>query len=189
MQRQLETRAPDGNMRSVEEGLDLCGSCAGPGFDVDEAIAVAWQLAQSLPPPIAGPEEEDEGDCSAAALMQMQSRGARVWRQVGELGGGMPVFAVDGSHPPSVQCPDMRQLHHLFSVFGLTPAQVAFAYDPSGRCVCERRLFLDLARIPRAARLREPRCSCHVLGCRACTCLGSLRCWSHPRGAPAPTAK
>jgi len=156
MQRQLETWDRDGSIKNVEEGLDLRGSCAGPGFDVDEAIVAAWQRAQNLPPPIAGPEEEEEGECSTTALVQMQSRGARVWRQVGELGGCMPVFAADGSHPPSVECPDMRQLYHLFNVFGLFPAQVAFAYDPSGRCVCERKLFLDLARIPRAARLSTP---------------------------------
>lgn len=46
---------------------------------------------------------------------------------------------------------DLDLIAQIIALFGLHPANWAFAYDPSGQCVCEQRLFLDIQHIHRAA--------------------------------------
>lgn len=75
-----------------------------------------------------------------------------LWHHIGDLG-GFPLFGTSGADPPFFSCPDVDLLHHLCRSFGLPPSRLAFAYDPSGRCVCENELFLDASRISRASQL------------------------------------
>jgi len=90
------------------------------------------------------------------------------WFHVGDIG-GFPLYVRTGSRRnnpaggpdscpgsrrlPDVGLPDVGLLIRLCAVFGLHPMQVAFAYDPSSRCVCQEHFFLDAMCIPRAAQL------------------------------------
>merc|ERR1719468_139536 len=48
---------------------------------------------------------------------------------------------------------DPLLLYRLCSALGLHPTQIALAYDPSGRCVCDEQLFLDVTLVSRTAQL------------------------------------
>jgi hypothetical protein len=51
---------------------------------------------------------------------------------------------------------DTRPLLRAMMLFGATPPQIAFAYDPSGRCVCDQELLLDVRAAERAMEIRDP---------------------------------
>eukprot|EP00928_Gymnodinium_smaydae_P097549 TRINITY_DN8863_c0_g1_i5.p1 TRINITY_DN8863_c0_g1~~TRINITY_DN8863_c0_g1_i5.p1 ORF type:complete len:922 (-),score=84.20 TRINITY_DN8863_c0_g1_i5:28-2661(-) len=70
----------------------------------------------------------------------------RTWEHMGNLG-RFPVFCIRGEALPDLQYfggpPNLALLEHLCGVLGLLPGQVAFAFDPSGRCVCSERIFIN----------------------------------------------
>eukprot|EP00931_Biecheleriopsis_adriatica_P088085 TRINITY_DN62472_c0_g1_i1.p1 TRINITY_DN62472_c0_g1~~TRINITY_DN62472_c0_g1_i1.p1 ORF type:complete len:1724 (+),score=351.69 TRINITY_DN62472_c0_g1_i1:677-5173(+) len=91
----------------------------------------------------------------------------RSWNLVGSIGNTFSVYAIDdpagmaafhrvyasiGQQPFWI--PLLRSLLHSI---GLQPAQVAFAFDPSGRCVCTEHLFLDLMSVSRSQRFLHHR--------------------------------
>jgi len=98
----------------------------------------------------------------------LQGGPLRSWLHVGAIG-GFPLYVAAGSRNnklafkphsrpdsarlPDVGLPDIGLLIRLCAAFGMHPMQVAFAYDPSSRCVCQEHFFLDVMRIPRAAQL------------------------------------
>jgi hypothetical protein len=51
---------------------------------------------------------------------------------------------------------DTRPLLRAMVLFGATPPQIAFAYDPSGRCVCDQELLLDVRAAEQAMEIRDP---------------------------------
>jgi len=101
-------------------------------------------------------ESFSEAEAEACPTCPPKARARpRQWRCVGYLQ-EIPVFAADDSSPPPPRClPNFRALHCACNAFGLRPEQIAFAYDPSGACVCQQRLFLDYTRIEGAERLQH----------------------------------
>merc|ERR1712066_1090550 len=49
--------------------------------------------------------------------------------------------------------PDVGLICRLYTLFGLDPAHIAFAFDPGSSSVCCEYLFLDLSRIPQSLQL------------------------------------
>merc|ERR1712224_853739 len=154
--------SPDSNQGNVQEGLELTvdfatadSDPAHANFNIDQALASALQLAQQCRPPAEGEEDGHTAECESTALQTPAA--PRSWRRVGQIG-SLQVFAVEGMEGPTLQDSQYARWHasilvQLCSAFGLHPSQIAFAHDPSGRCVCERRLFVDADRLPRAAQL------------------------------------
>eukprot|EP00931_Biecheleriopsis_adriatica_P054650 TRINITY_DN32182_c0_g1_i1.p1 TRINITY_DN32182_c0_g1~~TRINITY_DN32182_c0_g1_i1.p1 ORF type:complete len:1896 (+),score=393.74 TRINITY_DN32182_c0_g1_i1:177-5690(+) len=136
---------------NVGEGLDLSGALPRMEpppltrhFDVDAALQEALRRAQAL-------SSEDGPESESPPWNPLPPR---VWQQIGFVGRGrsrIPLFSANGAQPSPVTLPDhhAQLLFRLCSYFRIDPAQLAFAYDPSGRCVCRERLFLDMLQIPR----------------------------------------
>lgn len=141
---------------SLQEGLDLRSLFAHSQDQVDTfdpiaALTAGLRRAQTLHPPEDGCRDRD-AEVPAHYSGTPSTPVPRTWRLVGNLG-GVPVFAANGANPPQVYCPDLTLLNLACHAFGLQPTQIAFAYDPTGRCVCEDRLFIDIERLPRTAEL------------------------------------
>eukprot|EP00746_Dinoflagellata_sp_MGD_P120975 gnl/MRDRNA2_/MRDRNA2_56304_c0_seq1.p1 gnl/MRDRNA2_/MRDRNA2_56304_c0~~gnl/MRDRNA2_/MRDRNA2_56304_c0_seq1.p1 ORF type:complete len:783 (+),score=130.24 gnl/MRDRNA2_/MRDRNA2_56304_c0_seq1:212-2350(+) len=145
---------------NVQDGLDLRGlfsyqqppSSAG-SFHPEMAVNAALARARSFQGPEAG-LEEDMGQLQAPP-QSSGSTARRNWIRVTSLH-GIPVFSVDGVELPALPALPPVQidlLRRLYQLFGLHDSQLAFAYDQSGRRVCEQRLFLDVQRFPRAVQL------------------------------------
>jgi len=80
----------------------------------------------------------------------------REWRLAGHID-GFKLFIRDGASPPEGHAaPDCGQLRRLCAACGLGRGQVSLAYDPTGQCVCQEHLFLDLSRTQVAASLPNP---------------------------------
>jgi len=151
-----EAHSEVGQAGEVGEGLQFLRN-AGPAlappraapFDVDEAASEALRAACASEAPEAGPERQEAAQGAALPA----AAAARDWVWIGNMS-GFEVFGAGGAVPPALAVyPDPNVLQVVCSAFGLHPRQVAFAFDPSGRCVCEERLFLDVMQVPRSARL------------------------------------
>eukprot|EP00930_Biecheleria_cincta_P023326 TRINITY_DN16877_c0_g1_i2.p1 TRINITY_DN16877_c0_g1~~TRINITY_DN16877_c0_g1_i2.p1 ORF type:complete len:1975 (+),score=405.78 TRINITY_DN16877_c0_g1_i2:265-6189(+) len=139
----------------LEEGLDF-QLFANPHsqrpsqFDPASALDEAYRRISSMPPPSEGVENHAPEVSSTA--------GPRVWTRVGFVGertSWIPVFSAAAEYPPMLHLPENQVLliWRLCSKVGLHPEQIAFGYDPSGRPVCEERLFLNLTHVARAVLL------------------------------------
>jgi len=147
---------------SVSEGLRM-GHIPGPWagsaltFDPRHAVFLALERAKSLPPGgwVLDAQPAPLLSTTGTPPLHLEPHmlpARRQWRQIGVLG-GLPVFSAATSPPPPVGCPDMALLCRLCGALGLHIAQMAFAFDPSGRTVCDEQLFIDVMLIPRAAQL------------------------------------
>eukprot|EP00913_Durusdinium_trenchii_P033607 g31460.t1 len=146
---------------TIEEGLKIAqvtGTETVP-MDLDSAVAAVYQRLHRMGGPMEGPEH--------GAPIPDRNQGPRVWRHVGFLGRGhhgIPLFSANGAQPPAEDMtePELGLLLELCQHFGIHHRQIAFAYDPSGSCVCRERMFLDLKYLPRA-RLLESQAGYHAV--------------------------
>jgi len=144
----------------VDEGLNFCASMPRSEFDPRQALVSALQRARSLRP--TGSWDFDRGRLSETVSSNEVPEGPgaatpavrREWRQVGALC-GLPVFVANAArgHELHMGFLDPTLLYRLCSALGLHPGQIALAYDPSGRCVCDEQLFLDVTLVSRTAHL------------------------------------
>jgi hypothetical protein len=65
------------------------------------------------------------------------------------------VLGVGDQQIPNVDRRSLRFLYRALTIFGITASQIAFAFDPSGRCVCDQEMFIDIAGLQRASALQE----------------------------------
>ncbi|CAE8595377.1 unnamed protein product [Polarella glacialis] len=76
--------------------------------------------------------------------------GERIWVRCSAFQ-YFPLFALEGAVVPHEVLRnriDEAAVYRICMLLGIGPDRVAFAFDPSGRCVCEQRLFLDVRRVP-----------------------------------------
>lgn len=125
---------------------------------MNDGVAAAMHLARNAPHSTSGGTHQMFSQRLPTNVPLPNARATpRFWKQISELN-GFAIFVVAGagsSIPQAVfNCmPDTMMLGRIVTIFGMRPGQVGLAYDPSGRCVCEERLFLDLSHGLRVARL------------------------------------
>jgi len=144
----------------VDEGLNFHALMPRSAFDPRQALVSALKRSRSLGP--AGSWGLDRSRLSETVSSNGIPEGSgatrpavrREWRQVGVLG-GLPVFVTNSArgHELPMGFLDHTLLYRLCSALGLHPGQIALAYDPSGRCVCDEQLFLDVTLVSRTAQL------------------------------------
>jgi hypothetical protein len=144
----LQVSAPSAPTRlcngsaSPATGVATNGVPSGQG--VPSSFQLAMHLARSAPPATSSAEALRLEGSGKRALPQVPRRR---WNKVSEMH-GFSIFAAAGSQISQSlwqQLPDAMLLARICSAFGLHPGQVGLAYDASGCCVCEDRLFLDIS--------------------------------------------